>query len=376
MLAGRGIEVDPEVVLRHMEGHRPLQAPVEGRVVAADCLAECEQMSERRQQILLLLARCPGMSADQISALLYENGNRDAALRSALRDLRQLLYSGMAYRLFVEQVTGGGPRRRRGIPALFFPGRRAKAWIGKQTGQKRGRGYRQSPADWKDWREPFEDWRRAEAAALFYRQMPVLEGVLRQVRLGENILSVHPGALESMPRAGLRFDDPLQGKTRMRVDALLGVGFQAGGLSRSVPVFVFCDRSTRPAAEVVQNARKLAGLHRSGLLSEKWALPHGARSLLLILTEDPGRAAELQRLGKGLTVAPDSPVFTADRHTAESGLSRPCWRPVFQDGKPVYITEAIGPVLRAPGIAAGVDLHLPGAKSANDGEPGAIFASS
>ena len=347
----RGIETDKKLISDHFARHRPRQGQGQ-KLTAAEALEAANKLTSRRQAVLALLFRCPGMSVRQISDLIYLGENPGSALPSALRDLRYLQRRGFLFQVFLEQIPGGGPRTSSGHPGLWFPGRHSRPFFRQIQGRaaRLGKEWWSGVGDWDSWQEAYQCWQRAEDRALLLSQLPLLG---RGYRGGAG-MRVDWAGIYDHDQASFRFPDPLLGMTRFRAESVLGVSVAEG----TVPIFLQHDRGSRPLEDVADQASRLAALHRSGELEGRFDLPAGARSLLLLLTDSPDRVIGLRSYGRRVTVAGDSPALVCDTRTAAGGLERECWQPLFSEGPSISLLHGLRGLARWPILPAGRHLAL------------------
>lgn len=123
------VGVTPKLVERHFPNHNYTQPPPLKRITNAEKLYLAEQLSEREQQILIMLYRQRVLRSRQLVDLFFvpHTKNDNAARKSAYRTLRKLCFMHMIYPHRV--------RKRRSPEIFYLLGVHAVPWVEQQEGR-------------------------------------------------------------------------------------------------------------------------------------------------------------------------------------------------------------------------------------------------
>lgn len=290
-------------VRRHMDSHRPRQAPA-----PRDATREGQKLrlSERKLAILDFASRFRGFTSDVIAAALYwPSGGTEKQLRAAennaLLSLRWLFARDLLYRLYPEHLEG--PRLRRLPPPSFFLGARALAVLGRGHDVVRG------SASTLPSREDVMRWQRdAEVLALMFSRLPLSSAYGRRHAFADDgtVIELDLANVYDRRWAQFRFSDPLKLSSRVRAGMICAFRVRTPqGRQALVPVLIYRDRGISPAEKLAAELRAQYGLMRSGELARRFPqLPATSAPVTLILAETPKRTKELVEATQGSAQAP------------------------------------------------------------------------
>lgn len=349
-----GQAVSEEAAKRHLDAHRPLQAPAEKTLPRAQALRLVEKLTVRQRAIVELVYRVRALSAEQLGLLFHLQGNKAAALTAANRDLRKLVRSDLVYRVYLEHLPGAGPRPRQEVPALYYLARQARPHIKETTGR-----WPQKREEWVDvvgdldeWQAPYELWLHSQVPSLLYPQLEAGdEAGVRVAEIGGWQVRFDAANWFDGRFVSFRIDDPMHQHRRLRADGLAAFGLiSPKGRGALIPVLYYRDQQTRPADRYAERLHAHAAIPRTTELSAAFAgLPLGIHVPALVVCDSPARVAELAEATRRLLLPPQTPVLACDVTTAANhGLSASCWRPLFRRDP-----DTVQPVNLIEGLASG-----------------------
>lgn len=293
-LAGEilGVEPSERELRRHMDKHRPRQAPAPRDAARKD---QKIRLSERKLAIIDFASRFRGFTAELIAASLYwpNDGTErqlQAAERNALLSLRYLFARDLLYRIYPESLDG--PRLRRLPPPSFFLGARALAVLDGEHDVVRG------SASTLPSRDDVMRWQRdSEILTQLFTKLPLSSAYGRRHAFGHDGAVVELDLRNIYDRrwAQIRFSDPLKLSSRVRAGALCAFRVRAPeGHQALVPAFLYRDRGISAPEKVADELRAQLGLLRSGELVRRFPqLPASSTPVTLIIAETPDRAKQL-----------------------------------------------------------------------------------